>query len=209
MEAIWLWIRDNLAWLVPSSAVAAWLGKTAVSFVLDVLRERRAVRADQRKAATEFAHVADEYRRYWIKKHYDDLNAQPVEDHFVQWSGDSFDPLIRSECRVLHARLARPLKDQAFALDHRVKEAKEQIATLAEFREEDIDLEAPILVAEIAIAADQLYRVVMREAGLKPSQEYDSIGDIKRRLIGYRKEKERIEEINRKANEHLFEHREV
>ena len=73
LESAWTWAQDNIGWLLPSGAVAAWAGKTFGALLLEVLREKRSARADQRKAATEFAHVADEYN--WLV---DRLQSSPL-----------------------------------------------------------------------------------------------------------------------------------
>jgi hypothetical protein len=65
------------------------------------------------------------------------------------------------------------------------------------------DNEAPIIVCEIAIAADELYNSVLHEAALKRPDEYDAISDIKSKLIRYRNDNEEALNENRLANERL------
>jgi hypothetical protein len=206
-EAAWSWAltQGTGVWLllVPIGAGLAWVGRILVNLLLEVLREGRTAKADQKKAATEFVHIADEYRRYWQTKYYDDENQQPDPnpESFVEWSGDRFDPLLTSETRALHARLSPALRNQAFALDQKVKEAKGTIAVLAEYDEAQIDYDAPIIVCEIAIASDELYARALQEASLKRPVEYDAISDIKSKLTRYRKDKEEADKARSWAND--------
>jgi hypothetical protein len=84
-----------------------------------------------------------------------------------------------------------------------VEEAEGLISSLAEYSDWMIDYEAPIIVCEIAIAADELYNSVLHEAALKRPDEYDAISDIKSKLIRYRNDKEEALNENRLANERL------
>jgi Arc/MetJ family transcription regulator len=208
IEAAWVWastlVQGTTVWLllVPAG-IAAWLGK----ILLELLREWRTAKADQKKAATEFVHIADEYRRYWQTKYYDDENQQPdpEPESSVEWSGDRFDPLLTTEARAIYARLSPALKNQAFALDHKVKEAKGTIGTLSEFDEAQIDYDAPVLVCEIAIAADELYASALKEAGLKRPVDYDAVSQVRSSLVRYRKEKEEADSARRAESATLWE----
>jgi hypothetical protein len=207
-ERAWSWVATlgtSLWFLLPVGAVLAWAAKTLAGLLLEILRERRKAKEDQRKAAIEFVHIVDEYRRYWVDKHHEDLNAQPDPDpqSMVEWSGDPFNPLLKSDNRALHVRLSPSLRAQAYALNHRVAEAKGLISSLSEYSDWMIDYEAPIIVCEIAIASDDLYNSVLREAVLKRPDEYDAISDIKSKLIRYRNDKEEALNKNRLSNERL------
>lgn len=194
MEEAWAWLAVQgvsfWVWL-PVGAVAAVLAKVSSSYALELLREHRSTKADQRKAASEFVYVADKFRRYWVRKFYDDQNQQPDPEptSSVEWAGDPFDPLLTPERHALYSRLSPALRNQAYSLDHRVREAKETISSHAEYDEDQIDYDAPILVCEIAIAADELYASVLHEAGLKRPDEYDAISDVKARLPGFQQAK--------------------
>lgn len=179
--SFWVWL--------PVTAIAGYVAKAATSYALELLRERRMTMAEQRRAASEFVYVADKFRRYWSRKFYDDQNhlPDPEPTSSVEWSGDPFDPLLTPERHALYSRLSPTLRNEAYALDHRVKEAKEMIEAFAEYDEDQIDYNAPVFVSEIAIASDQLYSSVLREAGLSRPEEHDTISDVKGHLESFRK----------------------
>lgn len=203
MQQIWDWAKDNLGIVLTTTtvvgAIAGFIGKSLVAWLLDQLKESRQTKSDQKRAATEFAHIVNQYRDYWIAKHFEDENAEPVRDHWVQWSGDSFSPLIAPEHRPLHARLSPALKAAAFALHDKVAKAKSFIASVSEYRDSDLDFEGPITVSEIAIATDDLYRAVMKEADLPPAPQGYAFESIRRRLATSEKEKRDDEEANKAA----------
>ena len=200
IESAWGWLiaQGHALWLLllPASGLLAWIGKPLVNYFSEVKREERAAKAEQVKAAIEFVHFADEFRRYWERKYYDDKNAEPnpEPESFVEWSGDAFDPLLTAESRPVYARLSPALRGEAFALDQRVKNAKSAIASLYEYADHEIDTEAPIIVCEIAIAADALYDNTLREAGIKRPHSYDSIRGISVSLAKSEQDKKDAEE---------------
>lgn len=203
MQEIWDWSKDNLGIVLTTTtvvgAIVGFVGKSLVSWLLDQLRESRQTKADQKRAATEFAHIVNEYRDYWIAKHFEDKNAEPPRDHWVQWSGDPFNPLIAPQHRALHARLSPALKAAAFALHDKVAKVKSFIASVSEYRDSDLDFEGPIAVSEIAIATDALYRAVMKEAGLPPASQEYAFESIRRRLAVSEQEKKDDAEASRTA----------
>lgn len=203
MQQVWDWAKDNLGIVLTTTTIVGGIGgfvvKSLTTWLFDQLKESRQTKADQKRAATEFAHVVNEYRDHWIAKHFEDENAEPPRDHWVQWSGDPFDPLIATEHRALHARLSPALRAAAFALHDKVAKTKSFIASVSEFRDSDLDHEGPIAVSEIAIAADALYQAVMKEAGLPPAPQEYAFDSIRRRLAASEKEKKDSEEANRMA----------
>lgn len=206
---IWTWVSaqaENLWVLVPVTTILVMMLRFASTYVMELLRERRASKADQKKAASEFVYVADAFRRYWVKRYYSDQNQQPDPDpeSSVEWSGDDFDPLLTPERQPLFSRLSKPLRDRAYALDHMVREAKNNIATLSEFDEDQIDYDAPIHVCEIAIAADALWKAVLREMGLSPPAMYDAISDIQSGLDKSIAHKQKAADERQRFNEEFW-----
>ena len=210
MSQLLEWVRENLGLSFTAaavvSAVIGFFARNVASWVLERRKESRATRADQKRAAIEFAHIMDEYRSYWIAKHFDDESAPPVENHWVQWGGDRFDPLITAEHRALHARLSPTLQSEAFDLQKLVREKKELISQISEYRDDDLDFEGPIAVCEIALATDKLYRHVMQEAGLNAADHGYAFDSIRRRLKQAEKDKAEAEAAKKKAMDNLRRH---
>lgn len=201
------WINENLGVTLTVTGVlgaaVGFFARNVASWFLETQKESRAAKADQKRAAIEFAHIVNEYRSHWIGQHFEDENAPPVEDHWVQWSGASFDPLISPEGRALHARLSSELRSEAFDLHELVRQKKELISQLSEYREEDLDFEGPIAVCEIALATDKLYRKVMQEAGLTVADLKYAFDSIQRRLSRAEKDKAEAAEANQRSWEQI------
>lgn len=203
----WIVAQAESLWLLlPVTALVVMVLRFASTYWMERLREGRARKADQKKAASEFVYVADAFRRYWVKRYYADQNQQPDPDpeSSVVWSGDDFDPLLTPERQSLFSRLSKPLQNRAYALDHMVREAKENIATLAEFDEDQIDYDAPVHVCEIAIASDELWRAVLNEMGLSPPAMYDAISDIRSGLDKSRADKQKAADERQRFNEEFW-----
>lgn len=201
----WLldWATNHVEWIV--GGVCAGIAAFVFPIIHKKMEEGRSRASDQKKAATEFAHTAREYRRLWIREHYDDLNGQPKPDNEeFQWSGSAFAPLLANAgLHAIHARLPDAIKAEAFALDEKVKAAKESIGQIVEYGHENLDTAGPIAVAEIAIAADQLFQNVARAADLPTSEDYDVIPDIKSWLVLAYKEQEEERQQRRKFTERM------
>lgn len=160
MDHLLSWVRENLGVSFGAAAVISgvigFFATNVAKWFFERRKENRATQAEQARAAIEFAHIVNEYRSYWIKAHFDDENAPPVRDHYIQWIGDPFDLLISAEARPLHARLSPRLRSEAFKLQQLVQEKRELIGSVAEYRDDDLNFEGPIAVCEIALATDSL-----------------------------------------------------
>lgn len=206
---VWNWLArqvEGLWVLLPLGAILFGLWRLASTYGMERLREGRAAKADQKRAASEFVHVADEFRRYWAQRYYDDQNAEPDPNptSSVVWRPENFDPLLTPQRHPLYSRLSSPLRNQALAVDQQVKDAKEEIASLARYDENQIDYDGPIIVCEIAIAADALWESGLKEAGLKRPFGYDTVGDFKSDLIKLEDLKKKAHEEQIRVNKELF-----
>lgn len=203
---IWTWIvaqAESLWLVVPITTLLIMVGRFASTYWMERLREGRARKADQKKAASEFVYVADSFRRHWAQHYYDSQNAEPDQTggSMIPWAVDSFDPLLTPERQALYSRLSDTLRTDAYALDHQVKEAKEELAALSRYDDSAVDLDAPIYSCEIAIAADALWVSALREAGLKRPTGYDVLVSIKEQLQAFRDVKTKAEEAQKRLHD--------
>jgi len=148
----------------------------------------------------------EEYARYWVKTHFDDLNAQPDPTSFVQWSGAKFkSPLDSKEQMEVFGDLSATVRNAVFKLHTMARNRENYISSVAEYREDDLDHEGPIAVAEMVIAADETFRVAAREARLKDAMARgNSVDWIKSWLEKAKQDWAATQEQQRKSAEQMM-----
>jgi hypothetical protein len=179
--------QDTLAWLQSHQWLVGGMGGFLLAMVspwagaaVKIFEERRAKRAEWRKAANDLLHAADDFRRYWSKRHYEYMNQQPHPDNEPDWSPGPFNPLVlEPSIRAIYSRLSPQLQAQAFQLDQLVKDTASSVSGMIEFVPEELEDEGPMFDAEIAIAAEEVFIAAATEAGMTESYGRESIDSIR------------------------------
>jgi hypothetical protein len=179
-DSIIAWIEHH-RWLV--GGIGAFLLLIATPWAgmgAKMLEERRAKRVDQRKAANDLLHVADDFRRYWAQRHFDHVNQQPRPDEEPGWAGGPFNPLIATpQLQSIYSRLSPGLQSAVFHLDQGIKNVASEVAGMAEWVPEKLEDDGPIRDAGITIEAEELFLMIAKEAGILDSSPSTDIASVR------------------------------
>jgi len=165
-------------------------------------------RETQKQAAAELVGRVATYRLQWIEKHYDDVNAQPDPESEFQWPGATYDRLLDTPAlQSIAARLAPKVRNRVFRLNALADKWRISIG-IASDTWEDMDVIGPLSVAELAVEADAVLRLLCDEADMDAPETGYSIDGIesflaKKRLEKVEGDKEQ-EESNREFTEQVL-----
>jgi hypothetical protein len=155
------------------AAITPWFGAWVRSY-----EAKKAKEAEQKKAANDLLHAADDFRRYWAKRHFDYVNQQVPPEEEPGWPMEVFDPLIKGPTlEAIYSRLSAELQARVFKLNQDIKNVGRGLSALIEWDTDRIEDEGPIRDAEIAIEAYEVFLMIAAEAGMKvePDDEVDWI----------------------------------
>jgi hypothetical protein len=146
-------------------------------------------KTDEQRATVQMALHLAEYVRRWRDEFYKVEAATPDPASLTQWSTTKIaSPLKDRKVAELVPSLRPPVRNALLKLDERTPSYADEIERLRRWQPDDVDTDAPAVLAEFVLAVDAVLLVVRQAADLPGLPEEETGISYVRRWLRARKE---------------------